>query len=254
MQTVDVFGMALFNEPVWVSGRPGEARMCGGCHEDRTKTTNVNPGLLDTFAAGATDLMSGSKRSARINQLDPEVPSANPTAIVGVGWDTQVQPIFTTSCVGCHNATTNTNLGAYEIQDATGKTIATWHLDLSATKVPPELAVVAGGGAFTASYFSMAGPDEEAIERNHLKVVGTLIKYMKPLDAHGSPVIQKLNPTQLFPAPGAARAFPTASNPPHLVAQGKTDLNSTQFYMLILAADMGVNFYARENNPMMSNP
>jgi hypothetical protein len=251
VQPVDVFGMSLFNESVWISGRAGEARMCGGCHEDRTKTTNVTPGLLDTFAAGANDLMSGMARGARINKA---VTSATPTDIVGVGWDTQVQPIFEDNCVGCHNATTNTNLGHYVIQDATGKQIAEWHLDLSATKVPPELAVVAGGGAFTASYFSMAGPDEEAIERNHLKVVGTLVKYMKPLDAHGSPVIQKLNPTQLFPNPGTKRAFPAATNPPHLGAQSKPDLSSRQFYMLILAADMGVNFYARENNPMMSNP
>jgi hydrazine synthase alpha subunit-like protein len=251
LQAVDVFGMSLFNEPVWISGRPGEARMCGGCHEDRTKTTNVAPGLLDTFAVGATDLMSKVTRGNRINTA---VTSATPTDIVGVGWDTQVQPIFEDNCVGCHNATTNTNLGHYVIQDATGKQIAEWHLDLSATKVPPELAVVAGGGAFTASYFSMAGPDEEAIERNHLKVVGTLVKYMKPLDALHSPVIQKLNPTQLFPAPGAKRAFPVASNPPHLTALGKPDLSSRQFYMLILAADMGVNFYARENKSATTTP
>jgi hypothetical protein len=252
LQAVDVFGMSLFNEPVWISGRPGEARMCGGCHEDRTKTTNVLPGLLDTFAVGATDLMSKITRGNRIN-TNAAATSPNPSDIVGVGWDTQVQPIFDTNCVSCHNATTNTNLGHYVIQDATGKQIAEWHLDLSGTKVPPELAVVANA-AFTASYFSMAGPDEEAIERNHLKIVppNATVRYMKPLDALHSPVIQKLNPTQLFPAPTATRAFPVDTNPPHLKAQnGPTapDLSSRQFYMLILAADMGVNFYARENKP-----
>ncbi len=252
MQAVDVFGMSLFSEPVWVSGRPGEARMCGGCHEDRTKTTNVSPGLLDTFAAGATDLMSGKMRSAR-QQPTPVAP----TDIVGVAWDKHLQPIFDQNCVtGCHDANNSAGITGYQIQDAMGNVIADWHLDLSGTKVPAALGVVAGGGAFTASYFSMAGPDEEAIERNNLKIVPptATVKYMNPLDAHGSKVIQKLNPTQLFPAIDASkRAFSVATNPPHLAALGKTDLTPMQFYLLILAADMGVNFYARENNPMVTN-
>jgi hypothetical protein len=126
--------------------------------------------------------------------------------------------------------------------------LADWHLDLSGTKVPAALAVVAGGGAFTASYFSMAGPDPEAIERNHLKVVGPLVRYMKPLDAAGSLAIQKINPTRLFPTVDTSkRAFPGSG---HVMDKTGKDLTPTQFYLLILAADMGVNFYARENNPM----
>ena len=63
-------------------------------------------------------------------------------------------------------------------------------------------------------------------------------------------VIQKLNPPTLFPAPGATRAF--AGNG-HLKDLGiATDLSAKEFYTLILAADMGVNFYARENNPMLN--
>ncbi|HEX7836362.1 MAG TPA: hypothetical protein VF469_02805, partial [Kofleriaceae bacterium] len=51
LQAVDVFGMSLFNEPVWFSGRPGESRMCGGCHENRTQTTLVKPGVIDAAVA-----------------------------------------------------------------------------------------------------------------------------------------------------------------------------------------------------------
>ena len=45
LQLIDKFGMALAtsgpggdtaSEPVWIQGRSGEARICGGCHEDRT--------------------------------------------------------------------------------------------------------------------------------------------------------------------------------------------------------------------------
>jgi hypothetical protein len=92
----------------------------------------------------------------------------------------------------------------------------------------------------------MAGPDMEAIEKNHLTITGTLKVYMNPQDAHGSLVIRKLNPTRLFPNPSTQRAFTTT---PHLTALGKTDLSPLQFYALILACDMGVNYYARENNP-----
>jgi hypothetical protein len=246
MQAVDGFGMSLFNEPVWVSGRPGEARVCGGCHESRTQTTTVTPGLLDTFANGATRLMSDKARGDRI-KLAP----VNPTDIVGVAWDKHLQPIFDQNCVtGCHDAANSANVPGYSILDAMGNKLADWHLDLSGTKVPAALAVVAGGGAFTASYFSMAGPDPEAIERAHLTVVGPLVRYMKPLDAAGSIAIQKLNPTQLFPTVDATKhAFPGSS---HLKDKAGKDLTPTQFYLLILAADMGVNFYARENNPMVN--
>jgi hypothetical protein len=251
MQAVDVFGMSKFTEPVWISGRPGEARICGGCHESRTKTTNVTPGLLDTFANGATKLMSDKARLDRQKLvLDP----ANPSSVVGVAWDKHVQPIFTQSCVtGCHDANNTAGIPGYQIQDAMGKVIADVHLDLSGTPIPAALAVAAGGGAFTTSYFSVFGPDAEAIERNNLKIVppNATVQYLKPLDAAHSIMIQKLNPTQLFPTPSATRAFPVGTNPPHLTALGKTDLNSLQFYVLILSADMGGQFFARENNPMV---
>ena len=63
--------------------------------------------------------------------------------------------------------------------------------------------------------------------------------------------IQLLNPTQAVPArpTPSVRAFTTT---PHSQADGYTELTPTEFYKLILAADMGVNFYARENNPALA--
>ncbi len=247
LQTVDVFGMSLFSEPVWISGRPGESRMCGGCHEDRTKTTNVTPGLLDTFAAGATKLMSDQPRSARLNAAP-----VNPTDIVGVAWDKQLQPIFDAKCVSCHGDDNKAGIAPYTITDPTGVMPAvTWTFNLSGGALPANLSVAAGGGAFSKSYFSVAGPDMEAIQRANLTISGNFKVYMKPLDAHGSIMIQLLNPTQLFPTINTGvRAFATT---PHMSGKG-TDLTPTEFYLMILAADMGVNFYARENNPMVNNP
>ena len=248
LQTVDIYGMSIFNEPVWFSGRPGEARMCGGCHEDRTQTTNVAPGLLDTFATGAATLFATTPRSGRVNNTP-----AAATDVVGVGWDTQLQPIFRDNCVtGCHDANNSAGITGYEIwSNKTNLKIASWTLNLTGDPLPPELAVAAGGAAFSASYFSMAGPDMEALEKADLRIVGPFVQYMRPLDAHGSPVIQKLNPTRLFPAPSSARAF---AGPGHLASlpSPRTDLSSKDFYMLILAADMGVNYFARENNPRLN--
>jgi hypothetical protein len=247
MQAVDVFGMSLFSEPVWVSGRAGEARMCGGCHEDRTKTTNVTPGLLDTFAAGASLLMTTPTgtvaRSARINTA----PVA-PTDIVGVGWSTQLQPIFDAKCISCHDGTASTANPSYTIINAaTGQTVATWVFNLKSDPLPASLAVFAGGATFSSSYFTMAGPDMEALERGNFKTGPGFQVYMNPLDARGSIAIQLLNPTQLFPVDvNAPRAFPGTT--PHMMGRG-TDLTPTEFYLMILAADMGVNYYARENKP-----
>jgi hypothetical protein len=91
----------------------------------------------------------------------------------------------------------------------------------------------------------------EAIEKNNLVITGNFKVYMNPEDAANSILIKKVNPTQLFPTPNAAvRAFATS---PHSTTPGGYDsgreLTPTEFYKLILAADMGVNYFARANNP-----
>jgi hypothetical protein len=201
--------------------------------------------LLGTFAAGASKLFGTTPRANR-----PNTTPAAATDIVGVGWSTQMQPIFNNSCVtGCHDAANTAGVPGYTITDTTtGQVLGTWTLNLTGDALPAALAVAAGGATYSASYFSMAGPDMEAIEKNHLAISGNFKVYMNPEDAHGSIVIQKLNPTQLFPTPNAGvRAFATT---PHMQGKG-TDLTSKEFYMFILACDMGVNYYARENNPKL---
>jgi hypothetical protein len=249
VQAVDVFGMSLFNEPVWFSGRAGEARVCGGCHESRTQTTTVGPGVLEAFVAGNNSLLANVARNARMNTAP-----AAAADIIGVGWDTQVQPIFNTNCISCHDGTSRLINGveanpSYTITDPMAGTAITWRFNLTGAPLPAEFAVAAGGGTYSSSYFSMAGPDMEAIERGDLMISGDFKQYLKPQDARGSIAIQKLNPTRLFPTPSSARAFAGAG---HLADQGRADLSARDFYMLILATDMGVNYYARENNPMLN--
>ena len=55
------------DEPVWIQGRAGEARVCGGCHEDRTKAHAARPGLARRCrrrGAAALDYAGKSARSA----------------------------------------------------------------------------------------------------------------------------------------------------------------------------------------------
>src|SRR5262249_27026702 len=65
LQLSDKFGMALAPpgpggttaaEPVWIQGRSGEARVCGGCHESRTEPIALAPGSSILQATGAPDL------------------------------------------------------------------------------------------------------------------------------------------------------------------------------------------------------
>lgn len=257
LQPVDNFGMSLLPEPVWFSGRPNESRVCGGCHEDRVKTTVVDPGQLDAFAIGATPAMGNTPRAQRLasaaDLANPNLIQANGAGaekLVGMAWDVAIQPVFDAKCVSCHNGTPGPANPSYTIMDpVTGESV-TWTFDLRGTKTPLMIGGMDLAGEWTASYFSIAGPDMEAIDEGNLVVSANFKVYMNPQDARGSELIKKVNPTKLFPQPDTTvRAFETT---PH--SQGNyTELTPTEFYKLILAADLGVNFYARENNPGTAN-
>jgi hypothetical protein len=247
LQAVDVFGMSLENEPVWFSARAGEARVCGGCHENRAETTVINPGITQAAAIGPMTAMSAIPRAQRLS-TDAQLASDTTPAdqLVGMAWDKAVQPVFDAKCVSCHDASNTAGIQGYTITDpTTGAIVSQWTFNLSNTPVTIDYGM-GMMSTFSASYLTMAGPDMEAIEKNNLVVTGNFKVYMNPQDSRNSEVIKMVNPTQLFPvANTSVRAFNTT---PH--SSGKyTELTPTEFYKLILAADMGVNFYARENNP-----
>lgn len=241
VQNVDVFGMSVASEPVWFSARAGEARVCGGCHEDRAATQVVNPGITDAAAVGPKDMFSTTPREQRVSQ------NFSRDRIMGVAWDRAIQPIFDAKCVSCHDGTPGAANPTYTITDPATGTSLTWTFDLRGDRVPAEFAELGGEAAFTVSYLSMAGLDMEAVEEGDLMITGDYKVYLNPEDAKGSLAIKKLNPVQQFPAQNTGRrAFATT---PHMQAVGGTDLTADEFYALILAADNGVSFFARENNP-----
>ncbi len=240
VQTIDRFGTAIFSEPVWFSGRAGESRVCGGCHEDRAATQVINPGITDAAAVGPTALRGATPRDQRKSLVFTR------DQIVGVAWDKAIQPMLTAKCVSCHDGTPGPANPSYTITDPMGNTL-TWTFNLKGDRVPAAFAELGGDSSFTVSYLSMAGLDMEAIEDGDLMLAGDYKVYLNPEDAAGSLAIKKLNPVLQFPNQDAAvRKFSTT---PHMQAVGGTDLTPDEFYALILAADNGVSFYARENNP-----
>jgi hypothetical protein len=255
LQAVDNFGMSLLPEPVWFSARANESRVCGGCHEDRVKTVVVDPGLTQAFAIGPLDAKGTVARAARLSTeadlLNPNLitaTGANADKLVGMAWDKAIQPIFNAKCIGCHEGTPGANNPTYTISTEDGLQSVSWTFDLRGIK---KSLIIDGedlAGEWSASYFSVAGPDMEAFEENNLVVSGGFKVYMKPQDARGSLLVQKVNPTRLYPQPSNERAFTTS---PHsqTAPGGYAELTSTEFLKLILAADMGVNYYARENSP-----
>lgn len=243
VQAVDVFGMSLFSEPVWVSGRKNEARVCGGCHEARDKATVIDPGQTDAFSVGATPMYGLTPRAQR-KSMD-----FSRDKIMGVAWDTTVQKVFdNNNCLTCHDKNNAAGMLPYTITNPTTGDTISWTFNLENTALPVSFAAIGGEAAFTSSYFSIAGPDMEAIEKGGLVVATcsapncTSLNYAMPEDSRGSKLIKSLNPKRQFPTQTSERAFATT---PHK----NNNLTSDEFYQLILNIDMGLNFYARENNP-----
>ncbi len=255
LQAIDNWGMALLPEPVWFSARANESRVCGGCHEDRAATTVIDPGITQAFAIGPTDARFSVPRDQRqmasADFASTNIVQAGPSGTVGVerlvgmGWDKTIQPIFDAKCISCHDGTPSAANPTYTISTADGTQSVTWTFDLRGGKTPLVINGMDLAGEWSASYFSTMGPDMEAIEKGDLVVSAEFKQYLKPQDARGSLMIQKLNPTRIYPNPSGERAF--TSNPHSSV--GYSELSSTEFLKLIMAADMGGNYYARENNP-----
>jgi hypothetical protein len=244
LQAIDKYGMALATEPVWFSGKAGESRFCEGCHGSRSETNAIQPGITQALAFGPTPAM------AEVPRLERASTTYTRDKMVGAPWDKAMQPVFDRACVGCHDGVVRANNPAqnpsYTITDPVTGQSATWVFNLKGDAVSLSVGNFMMDG-YSASYLSLAGPDMEAIEKAHVVVTGDLKVYMKPLDAAHSPLITKLNPPQQFPNQDlAVRAFPTGTNPPHAAAVGQ-ELTADEYLRLILAADMGANFYSREN-------
>lgn len=236
-QLIDKFAMSLVSEDIWISGRPGEQRFCGGCHESRAKTTVIAPGTILAVQRGAVDL---------------DVPRAQRTSmdfsyekIRGVPWDLALQPIFDAKCTSCHDGDANKpGNSTYTIIDKTLGTTQTVTFDLRGHKVGIVVGERSAGTEFPASYISVVGLGME-LGDSVVDIEGDYKSYLNPGSARDSLLVRKLNPPQRFPAPDAnVRAF---AGPSHPADVGGVELTPDEYYRIILNADMGGQFFFREN-------
>lgn len=251
-QAVDVYGMSLQNEPVWVAAAPKTSNVCGGCHEDRAATTVINPGITAAFAVGPENLMSDVTRYDRVSSDFTLARTASGTqGTVDIPWDLALQPIFDAKCISCHNGdpalTVNGQLAnpSYSIVDPETGASQTITFDLRGQEIQyyEDGNLVTG---YSASHLSIMGPDMMELEDAGLEVVGDMQIYMEPLSARDSLLIQILNTQRMFPAPDPTdRAFGTTT---HGDTYGFT-LTAAEEMLFIEKADTGGQFYSRLNSP-----
>jgi len=244
LQAIDTFGMTHkdANEPVWFSGAAGESRVCGGCHESRTDTVIIDPGLTEAVARGPSDLRALAPRADRVSA------SFTRDTTVGVPWDTALQNVFNAKCVSCHNGTAGPANPSWTISDPMTGASFTWTFDLRGTAANYGIGDEMFSG-YSASHLSLMGPDMMELEDAGLVIVGDIKTYVEPGNARESELIKKLNPVQQFPTQNlGVRAFDTATFPAHAAAVGQ-ELTADEYYLLVLMADLGGQFYSRENAP-----
>jgi Hydrazine synthase alpha subunit middle domain len=246
MQVLDKFGLSIANEPIWISGRAGEQRTCGGCHESRTGASDIPPGQIQAILRGAMNL--DAPRAARIEPVNFTYGNVR-----GVPWDKAIQPILDAKCVSCHDGdASKPGPAPFTVTDMTTGTSQTFVFDLRGQK----LDIMVGEkmtGDFTASYISIMGLGEILGEDVVTITGGMPFDFAQPADAAGSKVIEKLNPPQRFPnIDTSVRRFGANgryAGKVHLIDKGGTDLTPDQYYLLGLSIDMGGQFFSRENKP-----
>jgi len=259
IQLIDKFAMSLANESIWISGRAGEQRFCGGCHENRTKAATLAPGIPTNVLSGAVNLVVA--RSQRLDatayglsggsftKANPLLASDN--AVKGVPWDLAIQPILDAKCASCHNGVEGAANPSYTITDnATGMS-QKFVFDLRGQKVAVTIGERATGD-FTASYLTLMGLGEILSDADVTYDPAPPKEYIKAPEAMNSLVIKMMNPVQRFPSVNTSvRAFADRSVTngaiSHAADKGFPELTADEHYLLILNIDMGGQFFFREN-------
>lgn len=230
LQPIDKFGMSIRSQNLWIQGMPGEDRRCVGCHESRTGKGTPRIGQNPTVA----EQRQAERFLAGVSDRE-EVPW-DKNDLAGKSF---VQSLLDQKCVQCHNAQTTSYYTVTRTDPATGQT-GTYRiptLDLSST--PTEAYYDMEVRTWPASYVSIFYPS--AMEMARVEVQGQVPPmWGVPGSARRSKLIEKIN----VEAPDGTLAWP--DKPRHPEDKGIT-LTPEERRMLILAMDLGGQFYARQN-------
>lgn len=250
LQVVDEFDLAIRNQTTWIQGMPGEARVCGGCHEDRT----------EPFAPSGQQLSIAAGKGPQDFMLPWAERTEYPWAYANDADSTdEIQKILDARCVGCHNETTNGD-GAQTFYSLSmtpvGGETTTYEiprLDLTSRAIT----VTYDGETkpWPASYVSLFFP--AALEMAMMmgtSVEGTVPpKWALPSDARHSAVLEKLNVTSFRDEALYAWPLGEAFTDPGIAGGVRTDhaavagLTREELVKLIRAIDFGGQFYSRKN-------
>jgi hypothetical protein len=248
LQPVDEFELAIRNQTTWIQGMPGEARVCGGCHEERTGPNR--PSFQQLPAATIPE--------------DLVVPVAQR---VEYPWDgaadgvSDIQTILTARCAGCHNETENGTgrpQETYRLVMTDGGTSTAYplpRLDLSDRPITvtydDEIAT------YPASYVSIFYPAALAMEMGMGTTVEGQVPPMWgiPSDARHSALIEKINVTSAFDDARTAWPLGEPFSQESIAGGSRTlhpedvggELTRDERMALIRAIDMGGQYYARQN-------
>jgi hypothetical protein len=257
IQLIDKFGMSLANESIWISGRAGEQRFCGGCHESRTKAATLAPGIPANVLSGFVNL--STPRAQRVSPTGHVLTGGNLTSVGlapgdngvrGVPWDMAIQPILDAKCASCHNGVAGPANPSYTIRDNATMVEQTFVFDLRGQKVNVTIGERATGD-FTASYLSLMGLGEILSDADVTYIPAPPKQYVEPVSAMNSLVVKMMNPVQRFPVSNSVRAFADRSMTngaiSHAADKGYPELTADEHYLLILNIDMGGQFFFREN-------
>ena len=260
LQPIDEFDLAIRNQTTWIQGMPGEGRVCGGCHEDRTGKNVVGEQAL-TVAAGF-----GAEKFMLPVQERTEYPwayaddRANPN---------EIQKLLDAKCVSCHNETTNGNSPQefYTITMTDEMTMEQTQyqiprLDLSSRGIT--VTYDRETRTYPASYVSLFYPAAMGMMMEDAEITGTVPpQWAVPSDARNSALIEKLNVTSSREPSIYAWAIGEAFSDPNIAGGTRSDhaqvagLTREEIRMLIRAIDMGGQFYARQNTqfqPFTNDP
>jgi hypothetical protein len=239
LQPIDRFDLAIRNQMLWIQGMPGESRICGGCHEDRTSQIDI-----------AGPIIAQQKPPAKL-----VVPIADRVELPwsgAVAGSTMIQDVFDRNCVSCHSGGANdpfagkTYTVTATLEDGTEEAYQIPVLDLSARPINAryERETV----TYPASYVSLLYP---SAMMGGTRVEGTPTEWVIPGNARASRLIAKMNvdavdlrPDGTFAAPAAAEwGFTGKAHPEDVGVQ----MPRADRVRLIRAIDLGAQYYSRRN-------
>lgn len=248
LQPVDEFELSIRNQTLWIQGMPGESRVCGGCHEERTgpnvPTAQQLPSSIDM---PENFMLPIAERTEYPWAKAPDSP-------------TEIQQILDDKCVSCHNETTNGSgpQDTYTVTMTQGDTMTSYEiprLDLSSR--PITVTYDRKTDTYAASYVSIFYPAAMEMEMGMgAEVEGTVPpKWGVPSDARNSALIEKINMTSAYDSERTAWPLGEPFSNGDIAGGTRTlhpedvgvELSREERAALIRAFDLGGQYYSRQN-------